>query len=101
MRAAENGIEMGEHATPHLRPHLGPAFRGIVRNQAVKLWAFCCTTCGYVELQLLDPAAIAFVSDALPAAATVAMQTDASRRESAHGAMTQPPRARKAPASRS
>lgn len=63
VRAAENGIEMGEHATPHLRPHLGPAFRGIVRNQAVKLWAFCCTSCGYVELQLLDPAAIAFVTE--------------------------------------
>lgn len=65
VRAARNGVELGGDRTvrTYLRPDLGPGFRGMVRNLEVDLWTFACTTCGYVELHLLDPAGIAFVNE--------------------------------------
>jgi len=62
VRAARNGIVMGELLQTQLRPNIGPDFRGMVRNQAADLWAFACTNCGYIELYVLDPAAIAFIA---------------------------------------
>ena len=63
VRAAENGIVTGEFNDTSLRPHVGPDFKGAVRRKAVSMWAFACTTCGYVELHLIDPAAIAFITE--------------------------------------
>lgn len=63
VRAARNGVATGEHHEALLRPHLGPDFRGAVRRQAADLWGFACTTCGYVELHLLDPKAIAYINE--------------------------------------
>jgi hypothetical protein len=51
----------GEYTQTLLRPNIGPDFRGIVRNQAADLWAFGCTSCGYVEQYVLAPAGIAFM----------------------------------------
>lgn len=64
VRAAKNGVELGGDRTvrTYLRPNLGPGFKGMVRNQETDLWAFGCTTCGYIEWFLLDPAGIAFVN---------------------------------------
>jgi hypothetical protein len=61
VRAARNGVVMGEYAQTQLRPNLGPDFRGMARNQMADVWAFGCTSCGYVELYVLDPAGIAFM----------------------------------------
>ncbi len=63
VRGAANGLEIGERPnTTYLRPHVSPDFRGIVRNQPAQAWAFACTTCGYLELHLLDAEALAFVA---------------------------------------
>ncbi len=63
VHAAKNGIVMGDDTIDtRLRPNLGPGFRGMVRNQPTELWAFGCTTCGYVELHVLDPAGLAFMA---------------------------------------
>lgn len=64
VRTARNGIELSE-SQPNavLRPHLEPGFRGMVRNHRADVWAYVCLTCGYLELGLYDPAAIAFVTD--------------------------------------
>ena len=72
VRAAKNGIVTGEFNDTSLRPNVGPDFRGAVRRQSVDLWAFGCATCGYVELHLLDPAGLAYISEQwveVPAAA--------------------------------
>jgi hypothetical protein len=61
VRAAVNGIQLGDQAYTALRPHLEPGFRGAVRRQQADLWAYACTTCGYVELHLLDAAALQYV----------------------------------------
>ncbi|NLV56498.1 MAG: hypothetical protein GXY13_12895 [Acidimicrobiales bacterium] len=64
VRAAKNGVEMGERTgRTFVRPHLDAGFRGIVRNQPVDLWAFACATCGYLELHLLDPPALSFIAE--------------------------------------
>ena len=63
VRAAKNGVEMGDQPSrTFLRPHVGPGFRGMVRNQEAELWAFACTTCGYLELHLVDPSSLAFIA---------------------------------------
>jgi hypothetical protein len=62
VRAANNGVEIGEGTQATLRPHLEPGFRGIVVPHRTDLWAFGCTTCGYVELHVLDPEGIAFMA---------------------------------------
>lgn len=64
VRAAANGIEMGDRPSQtFLRPNIGPGFRGMVRNHSAQLWAFGCATCGYVELHLADPSALAFIAE--------------------------------------
>jgi hypothetical protein len=64
VRAARNGVEMGEHpSATHLRPHLEPGFRGMVRTHGAELWAFACTTCGYLELHVLDAASLAYIAE--------------------------------------
>lgn len=63
VKAASNGLQLGEHPQAVLRTHVEPGFRGIRRNQPVDLWTYVCTTCGYVELHLLDPAGLAFVAE--------------------------------------
>ena len=62
VRAAKNGIEMGER--PHqtfLRPNIGPDFRGMVRNHPTEMWTFGCISCGYLEMYVLDPGGLAFI----------------------------------------
>jgi len=62
VRAAANGIDHGTTGIKALiRPHLEPGFRGAVRPQQADLWVFACTTCGYVELYVLDAEAIAYI----------------------------------------
>lgn len=63
VRAAANGLETGSAGVKaRLRPHLEPGFRGAVQLQQADLWHFACTSCGYVEQYLLDPQAIAFIT---------------------------------------
>lgn len=62
VRAAKNGLAMGERPDQtFLRPNIGPDFRGMVRNQGTDLWAFGCTTCGYLELFVLEAGGLAFM----------------------------------------
>lgn len=61
VRAARNGIVIGELPNTALRPDLGPGFRGMVRTQPTDLWAFACTTCGYLELHVLDPVGLRYI----------------------------------------
>jgi hypothetical protein len=61
VRAANNGLATGEGFDATLRPHLEPDFRGMVRNHQTKLWAFGCTTCGYIELHVIDPGGLGFM----------------------------------------
>ena len=61
VKAANHGIQMGQSSEAHLRPNIGPGFKGMVVPQATALWSFGCTSCGYVELYVLDPAGIAFI----------------------------------------
>ena len=63
VRAARNGIDTGQTGiTAVLRPDLPPDFRGVVRTHRADLYAYCCTSCGYVELHLPDPDDLAFVA---------------------------------------
>lgn len=62
MRAARNGIELGQRpGFTFLRPHLEPGSRGVVRNQQAEVWNFVCTSCGYLEWAVYDPSALAFI----------------------------------------
>jgi hypothetical protein len=63
VRAARNGVRLGEYEHASLRPHLEPGFRGIVRPQPADLWTYVCTTCGYLELHLIDASALAYVTE--------------------------------------
>ena len=63
VHAARNGVVMGENLRTYLRPNVAPDFRGIARTHQTDVWAFACATCGYLELQLFDPAALAFVAE--------------------------------------
>ena len=62
VRAAANGMQLGDHEQAALRPHLEPGFRGAIRRQPAQLWTYACTTCGYVELHLIDPAALGYIA---------------------------------------
>ncbi len=62
VRAAPNGVQLGEHVQAVVRPDLAPGFRGFVRSHATDAWTYACTTCGYFEHYLLDPQALAFVA---------------------------------------
>ena len=66
VRAAENGIIMGGGTAAGLRPHLPPDFRGALRPRQANLWSFACTTCGCVELHILDPHALAWITQNWP-----------------------------------
>lgn len=61
VRAASNGISLGTSERAGLRPHLEPGFRGAVRVQQADLWSFACTACGYLEMYVPDPAALAYI----------------------------------------
>lgn len=63
VRAAANGVQIGERPWVQLRPHVGSDFRGILHTHRSDLWAYVCTTCGYVELHLIDPAGLEFVKE--------------------------------------
>lgn len=63
VRAAANGVQLGEHPFAVLRPNIGPGFRGVVRTHRTDIWTFLCTTCGYTELYVLDPEALAFATE--------------------------------------
>jgi hypothetical protein len=62
VRAAANGIHFGGATKAGLAPHTEPGFRGAFRLHQTDLWTYACTTCGYVELHLVDPSALAFVT---------------------------------------
>jgi hypothetical protein len=63
VRTARNGIDTGQTATrASLRPDIPPDFRGVLRPHQADLYAYCCTTCGYVELHLPRPEDLAYVS---------------------------------------
>jgi hypothetical protein len=61
VHAARNGISNNSSWT-ELRPHLEPGFRGIVRAHRGEAWQFACTSCGYLEWHVLDPATIEFIA---------------------------------------
>ena len=65
---ARNGLRLGgEHGHSVLYPHMEPGFRGMmVGHQTDGLWQFACTTCGYLELHVLDDAALAFIRQRWP-----------------------------------
>ena len=63
VRAARNGIETADSGIrARLRPDLSPEFRGSVRLHQADLYAYCCTSCGYVELHLPRPEDLAYVT---------------------------------------
>lgn len=61
VRAARNGIQMGDRIDTLLRPHVDAGSRGATRSQSAELWAFGCFSCGYVELYVLDAASRDFM----------------------------------------
>jgi hypothetical protein len=61
VRAARNGIVIGDHPQTLLRPDIGPGFRGMARSQPADLWAYGCPSCGYVELYVMDATGRAFM----------------------------------------
>jgi hypothetical protein len=61
VRAARNGLQTGEGTQAALYPHLAPGYRGAVRRQPADVWAYACTTCGYLELHLIDQGAMPFI----------------------------------------
>ncbi|WP_067538121.1 hypothetical protein [Nocardia crassostreae] len=62
VHAAQNGLRLGEDSHAVLMPHTGPGFRGILQgHNTTGLWQFACTTCGYLEMYVLDAAAIGFI----------------------------------------
>jgi hypothetical protein len=64
VRAAENGVVMGESpGRTFLRAPLEPGDRGWVPHTEAKVWAFACTTCGYLELHVLDPVGIGYIAE--------------------------------------
>lgn len=66
VRAARNGVDLsgGQGGVKaRLRPDLPVGYRGMVRTHDADVWAFACTTCGYLELQVFDPEALAFVAE--------------------------------------
>lgn len=64
---ARNGLRLGEHPLAALFPHTEPGFRGVrVSHQTDGIWQFVCGTCGYLELHVLDPAALAFIRQHWP-----------------------------------
>jgi predicted nucleic-acid-binding Zn-ribbon protein len=60
--AAANGVSLGGSDRAGLRPNLDPGFRGAIRLQQTDLWTFACTTCGALELYLLDVAAHQYIA---------------------------------------
>jgi hypothetical protein len=64
---ARSGLALGEHQGALLRPHAVPNFRGVAATHRTEgMWQFVCTTCGYLELHLLDEAALAFIRTEWP-----------------------------------
>jgi hypothetical protein len=64
VRAARNGLQLGENYAIGVRPHRNPNEQGVFRAQRTEdLWTYACTTCGYLELHLLDQEALAFVRE--------------------------------------
>jgi hypothetical protein len=61
VNAARNGINVGTTMHTGIRPHLEPDFRGMVRTHSGEAWQFVCTTCGYLEWHILDPASLEFI----------------------------------------
>jgi transcription elongation factor Elf1 len=61
IRAATNGLAIGSSARVGLRPHLEAGYRGAVRVHQTDLWTFACTTCGHLEMYVLDPAALDYI----------------------------------------
>ena len=58
---AANGLAIGAATNASLHAHIDPGFRGIRGQQRTDgLFEYVCAGCGYVELYLLDPAAIDF-----------------------------------------
>jgi len=63
VRAARNGVDTGQTGvTAVLRPDIPPDFRGVVKTHRADLYAYCCTSCGYVELHLPRQEDLAFVA---------------------------------------
>jgi hypothetical protein len=63
VRAARNGLRLGEYHQPQLNPHLEPGFRGAVRSLNTEVWVYGCTACGYLELHTFDPAALQLMGE--------------------------------------
>jgi predicted nucleic-acid-binding Zn-ribbon protein len=60
VRAARNGISDSAGHTTMQENHEG-RLRGIVRPFLGEAWQFACTSCGYLEWYVLDPATIAHI----------------------------------------
>jgi hypothetical protein len=50
----------GPNPGAQIRPDVGPGFKGILHTHRTDIWSFVCTSCGYVEVHLIDPEAVAF-----------------------------------------
>ncbi len=64
---ARNGLQLGERLQTQLRPHTEPGYRGMfVPHETMGLWQFVCTTCGYLEMHVLDAKALGFIATSWP-----------------------------------
>ncbi|MBL1077217.1 hypothetical protein JK358_22720 [Nocardia sp. 2] len=61
--ASQNGLRLGDYTHAVVMPHTGPGFRGILRgHNTAGLWQFVCTTCGYLEMYVLDGEALGVIA---------------------------------------
>jgi predicted RNA-binding Zn-ribbon protein involved in translation (DUF1610 family) len=64
IRAARNGLQLGENYAIGIRPHRAPDEQGVFRaHRTEDIWAFVCTTCGALELYVIDEQALAFIRE--------------------------------------
>lgn len=62
VRAACNGLMLGQGTYATLMPSIEPGFRGMRQGHNVPgMWQFVCTNCGYLEMFVLDAEALDFV----------------------------------------
>ena len=67
MHAGRNALRFGDHGQTVIYPHQEPNFRGMmVGHQTSGLYFYACTTCGYLEMQIADAGAMAFVQAQWP-----------------------------------
>jgi predicted nucleic-acid-binding Zn-ribbon protein len=62
VRAGRNAVQLGDVHPVALRPHHDHVPRRIEKSfETEDVWAFACTTCGYLEFHILDEDTLEFI----------------------------------------